>query len=167
MSGPQVDIIGQCPAWSALAGLDDLIEQAAAAALAASGGNVPDDAELSVLLTDDAAMRALNRTWRGIDKATNVLSFPAASLPLSPHLGDIVLAFETIRAEAAREGKTMADHLAHLVVHGVLHLLGHDHETNAQADGMEALERAALARLGIADPYGAGAELTETAAQES
>jgi probable rRNA maturation factor len=113
--------------------------------------------EISVLLTDDAGARELNRAWRGLDKPTNVLSFPAPAVP-SPdgvrHLGDIALAFETVAREADDEGKSPHDHFAHLVVHGTLHLLGHDHETGeGEAVAMEALEIEALARLGIANPY--------------
>jgi probable rRNA maturation factor len=112
--------------------------------------------EISLLLTDDAGMRELNRAWRGLDKPTNVLSFPGSG-PSSPegvrHLGDIALAFETVAREAAEEHKSLADHVAHLIVHGTLHLLGHDHAIDKDAEAMEALEIAALARLGIADPY--------------
>ena len=96
------------------------------------------------------------RTWRGLDKPTNVLSFPGSGSP-SPkgvrHLGDLALAFETLAREAAEEQKSLADHVTHLIVHGTLHLLGYDHEADADAEEMEALEVAALARLGIADPY--------------
>jgi probable rRNA maturation factor len=100
----------------------------------------------------------LNRDWRGKDKPTNVLSFPAMPVTpggaVPPMLGDIALAFETVAAEAALEGKSFDHHLVHLIVHGLLHLLGHDHEDDVQAEAMEALERAALARLAIPDPYG-------------
>lgn len=113
--------------------------------------------ELSLLFTDDASIRTLNREWRGKDKATNVLSFPAFEVvpgdPLPPMLGDIILAFETVSAEAALEGKPFAHHLIHLIVHGLLHLLGHDHENDADADEMEGVERKVLARLAIPDPY--------------
>ena len=103
----------------------------------------------------DAAVRALNRDWRGQDKPTNVLSFPAppASSAGPRHLGDVALAFETLAGEAAQGGKPLAHHAAHLLVHGVLHLLGHDHEDDRAAGAMEALEVAALSELGIADPY--------------
>jgi probable rRNA maturation factor len=113
-------------------------------------------AELSLLLTDDKRIRVVNRDWRGLDKATNVLSFPAAPperIADSPVLGDIVLAYETVAREAQAEGKSLSDHFSHLVIHGLLHLLGEDHETEAEAERMESLEVAALARLGIADPY--------------
>ena len=109
-----------------------------------------------VVLSDDGAVRALNRDWRGKDAPTNALSFPAIPQPDHPGvrpLGDIALAFETLAREAEGERKPLADHVAHLIVHGVLHLLGHDHETEAEAGEMEALEVEALARLGIADPY--------------
>jgi probable rRNA maturation factor len=113
--------------------------------------------ELSLLFTDDASIRTLNRDWRGKDQATNVLSFPAFEVvpgdPLPPMLGDIILAFETVSAEAALEAKPFAHHLIHLIVHGLLHLLGYDHENDAEADEMEGLERKVLARLAIPDPY--------------
>jgi probable rRNA maturation factor len=150
--------------WRALgdlASLRALALQATRAALAVAPVQPNDDAELSLLLTDDKRIRVVNRDWRGFDKATNVLSFPAAPperIAMSPVLGDIVIAFETVEREALAEGKSLADHFSHLVIHGLLHLLGEDHETEAEAQRMEALEVAALARLGIADPY-AGGEL--------
>jgi probable rRNA maturation factor len=116
------------------------------------------------VLSDDDTVRQLNREWRGQDKPTNVLSFPAQELrpggplpqpPLGAPLllGDVVLAAETVAAEASAQGKRVADHLSHLVVHGVLHLLGFDHEAEADAVLMERREVAILAGLGIADPY--------------
>ena len=105
---------------------------------------------LAVLLSDDAALRVLNAQWRGQDKPTNVLSFPA---PEGFGLGDIALAFETVEREAREQGKTLSAHAAHLLVHGFLHLLGYDHETEADAEAMEARERGILAALGVADPY--------------
>jgi probable rRNA maturation factor len=110
-------------------------------------------AELAIVLTDDSAIRELNRDWRGIDKATNVLSFPAKNGGPQPHLGDIVLAFETIEREAESEQKPFAHHLAHLAVHGFLHLLGYDHERDKDARAMEQAERDILRRLKIPDPY--------------
>ena len=104
------------------------------------------------LLTDDAAQAALNREWRAKAGSTNVLSFPAAANPFD-HLGDVSLAFETCAREAAEQGKALHDQASHLLAHGVLHLLGHDHETDTEAGLMEACERAVLARLGIGDPY--------------
>lgn len=113
--------------------------------------------ELSIVFSGDDEIRSLNAGWRGKDKPTNVLSFPAMAWPAPqsppPLLGDIVLALETVTAEAQSESKAFADHLAHLLVHGFLHLCGQDHETPAEAEKMEALERTILARLAIADPY--------------
>lgn len=109
-------------------------------------------AELAIVLTDDSAIRALNRDWRGIDKATNVLSFPTNGA-VARHLGDIVLAFETIVREARSEDKPLAHHLAHLAVHGFLHLVGYDHERPKDALRMENTERRILRQLAIPDPY--------------
>jgi probable rRNA maturation factor len=113
--------------------------------------------ELSVVLNDDAAIRALNRTWRGKDAPTNVLSFPLQAMHAGINaprlLGDIVIAYETTAREAETECKPLQDHLAHLAVHGFLHLLGYDHETKAQAAAMEQLEVSVLARLKVPNPY--------------
>jgi probable rRNA maturation factor len=109
-------------------------------------------AELAIVLTDDPTIRALNRDWRGIDAATNVLSFPAKNTG-GRHLGDIVLAYETIAREARRERKPFAHHLAHLAVHGFLHLAGYDHAGEREALVMEDAERAILRQLAIPDPY--------------
>lgn len=115
------------------------------------------DSEISVKFTSDAEVRELNRTWRGKDKTTNVLSFPMAAedeLAAAPMLGDIVLAHGICAAEAAEQGVAIETHAAHLVVHGALHLLGYDHETSDEdAEEMEKVERQALASIGIADPY--------------
>ena len=105
-------------------------------------------------MTSDAAIHALNLRFRNQDKPTNVLAFPAVDNP-EDHLGDVALAYGVCAAEARAQGKALADHLQHLVTHGVLHLLGYDHETDAEAAEMEGLERQILASLGIADPYGA------------
>ena len=120
-------------------------------ALWSAGGKAAAGA-LTILLADDAALRRLNREFRGKDKPTNVLSFPAAPNP-EGHLGDIAIAYGVTAREAAEGGKSFADHATHLAVHGVLHLLGYDHETEAEAAIMEPLETAILAELGIADPY--------------
>jgi probable rRNA maturation factor len=109
-------------------------------------------AELSLAFTDDTRIHRLNKDFRGKDRPTNVLSFPQESGPL---LGDVILAAETVHREAALAGKPLEDHMAHLIIHGFLHLLGYDHEADADAEAMEALERAALMRLGISDPYAA------------
>ncbi len=127
-------------------------ERAAAAALTA--GKAMGD--VVVLLTDDAEVKTLNARHRGKDQPTNVLSFPGADMPLpgqARHLGDLVLAYETCAAEAEQQGKSLADHLSHLTVHGVLHLLGRDHEDEPDAEAMEAEERTVLASLGVGDPY--------------
>ena len=117
------------------------------------------DAEVSVVLCDDAEIRRLNKQWRGKDKATNVLSFPPPPGPgADRHRGDIVIAFETVAREAVEERKPFDAHLAHMVVHGYLHLAGYDHESDPEAEEMEQLEREILSTLGIADPYAPAAE---------
>ncbi|RUW27407.1 rRNA maturation RNase YbeY [Mesorhizobium sp. M4B.F.Ca.ET.215.01.1.1] len=150
-----IDISIEAGDWPDEAGLTRLVDRAVAAAFAETG--VDGASELSIVFSDDAHIRTLNAGWRGKDKPTNVLSFPAfpfpKGAPLPPMLGDIVLAAETVAREAALEDKPLANHITHLVIHGLLHLLGHDHETDAEAEEMEAIERAALARLAIPDPY--------------
>ena len=145
-----IDIAIEHQAWAAVSDLDALARRAVAAAIAQSEAEIDDDAELSLVLCDDAFIQGLNKTWRGKDKPTNVLSFPTEEPAL---LGDIVIAYETTASEAADEGKTLADHLSHLVVHGTLHLLGFDHDDDAEADEMEQLESRVLTTLGIACPY--------------
>ena len=153
----QIDIAIEAGGWAGEAALRAVAERAAAAVFAALGQDAPEGTELSLLFTDDAHVRVLNRDWRGKDKPTNVLSFPAFEVapgdPVPPMLGDVVLAFETVGAEATLEEKPFDHHLTHLIVHGLLHLLGHDHEDEEDAAIMEGLERAALARLAIPDPY--------------
>ena len=124
-------------------------------ALKQSKAKVTGAAELSVVLTDDAEQRDLNREWRGIDKPTNVLSFPQIEPfgPVSGLIGDIILARETLVREAEEQGVSFDDHFTHLVVHGFLHLLGYDHLDDAEALVMEGLETQILATLGVADPY--------------
>lgn len=144
--------------WPAKSRLSKLVCEAITAATLEIGfARTRPRSELSVVFTDDAAIRVLNARWRGMDKPTNVLSFPATSWDGTGDpprlLGDIVLALETIRREAAEQGKTFDNHLAHLVIHGFLHLAGFDHEADAEAERMEAVERRALARLAIPDPY--------------
>lgn len=154
--GHEIAVLVEDAAWSeALPEAEALAERAAAAALAAEAP-AGEPLEVTVLLTDDAEVRALNARYRGKDRPTNVLSFPAGleALPGEPRLlGDLALAFGTCRREAGEQGKPLAAHLGHLVVHGCLHLLGHDHETEAEAEAMEAREREILAGLGIPDPY--------------
>lgn len=159
--------LNQSAAWkTALPGASVLCRRAAKAAFrAAAAQNDPTrgraEIEVALLLADDDAIRRLNHDFRGQDKPTNVLAFPAledeAAAPGEPlHLGDVALALETCRAEAKEQGKSLADHLAHLVVHGVLHLMGFEHDRPADARQMEALEVAVLGDLGIADPYRGG-----------
>lgn len=154
---PHIDLAQPCAKWRrALPDVARRCSAAARAALARAGRPLSGPTELGIVLAGDARLRRLNREWRGEDKATNVLAFPAlaAAAPGAPLLlGDVVLGFETVAREARRQEKALADHLAHLVVHGVLHLLGFDHERAAAARRMEALETAVLGELGIADPY--------------
>lgn len=145
-----------CPDAAALA------EAAAAAAFGQAAGvaGLPSAQRvvIGVTLADDNEQRRLNNAWRGKDASTNVLAFPVAGPEAPPPgapllLGDVVLALETVSAEAAAQGKPLTDHLSHLVVHGVLHLLGQDHQHPDEAEAMERTETAILARLGVPDPY--------------
>ena len=148
-----LDISVPSPLWRGLPRARPIARETIAAA-AESGG--PSEGDVSLCLADDAALRALNLSWRGIDKPTNVLSFPSAPpdrLGKTTMLGDIALAYETLAREAEDLGVPLADHYRHLLVHGFLHLIGYDHETDAEAERMEALETKILARLGAADPY--------------
>lgn len=146
----QIEIVAASPLWPQ-AEAEETVRRAIAASEALFE---PTDAEVSILLCDDPEIRRLNAQWRGKDSATNVLSFPAAAVQAETHLGDIAIAYETVKKEAADEGKAFLDHLSHLTVHGFLHLLGFDHETDGEAKEMEDMEREILGRLGIADPYG-------------
>jgi probable rRNA maturation factor len=144
-----IDVEVEALTWSdALADAETLAISAATAALDLAGKA----GEVAVLLTDDAAVRDLNARFRGKDQPTNVLSFPALENP-EGLLGDVALAFETCAREAGEQGKTLAAHLQHLVAHGVLHLVGYEHDVDADAQIMEALERRILTALGVADPY--------------
>lgn len=134
--------------WSALGDIDALSRRA----FAAAASEEPAEGLVSLLLTDDGELQQLNRDFRGKDKPTDVLSFPA--LPMDrPLLGDIAVAYGVSARDAAVQGKALADHLTHLLIHGYLHLLGHDHESPDEAGEMEAREIRALAALGIANPY--------------
>jgi probable rRNA maturation factor len=150
-----VDVVVESDGWPPDAALVVLVEEALdTAARRAANGLGP--CEVAVAFADDARVRELNRDFLGKDKPTNVLSFPApavSGLPGPRPLGDIVLARETVAMEAAADGKPLDHHIRHLVVHGFLHLLGYDHETDADADRMEGLETEVLAALGVADPY--------------
>jgi probable rRNA maturation factor len=152
---PRLDLLIEAGDWPPRSKLRSLASRAVRAATAQTGAQLPAPAELSLVFTDDAHIRALNLRFRGKDKATNVLSFSAAAAggARGPLLGDIVLALETIERESAAQGLTFEDHLTHLMVHGFLHLLGYDHETDGEAVVMERLETAILARIGVADPY--------------
>ena len=168
-AAPAIDIVVESPLWKAQRGVRAVLQRAigeAAAMTAMSGGKAAAMAatsggELAIVLTDDSAIRALNRDWRGKDQPTNVLSFPAPAaartLPGQPGevrlIGDIVIAYETVEREARAEQRPFRHHLAHLAVHGFLHLVGHDHVVEAEADAMEALEIAVLARLDVPNPY--------------
>jgi probable rRNA maturation factor len=152
-----VEAVVEDPRWEA-AGIAAVAERAARAALAGAGRD-PDRHEVALLLCDDTRIAALNADFRGKAAPTNVLSWPAfegaAPAPEAEplFLGDLALGYETCAREAAEAGIALADHAAHLVVHGMLHLLGHDHADEAEAGAMEALETRVLVGLGIADPY--------------
>jgi probable rRNA maturation factor len=151
--GIDIDVVVESALWNAEPGSEATLRRAILAAAAAMSTNT---AELAVVLSDDASIQTLNRQWRNIDKPTNVLSFPSGAPRHDGQpvlLGDIVIAYETTAAEARAEGKPFLHHLSHLAVHGFLHLVGHDHETDPEADAMEALEQDILARLDIPDPY--------------
>lgn len=157
----EITVTVACESWlTACSEAGSLAEKAARAVLAAEppeAGGAP--VLLGIVLTDDSEQRALNRVWRGKDASTNVLSFAAADPDEKPPpgapllLGDVVLAFETVAREATERHKPLSDHLSHLVVHGVLHLRGFDHESDAEAAHMEARETEILAELGVPAPY--------------
>jgi probable rRNA maturation factor len=156
---PATEVLVTADCWQAEPGAEAVIHRAIEAAAEIVDADTA-DAELAVMLTDDTGIRTLNRNWRGIDKPTNVLSFPALQPVRArgpddapPMLGDIAIAYETMRREADEEAKPFEHHLSHLAVHGFLHLVGYDHENNDDAEAMEALEREVLAQLGIPDPY--------------
>jgi probable rRNA maturation factor len=153
-SPASVAVVVAAPEWNRrLRAAPRIVRQAARAAL---GSARRPPGELSVVLADNRLSRRLNRTWRGKDKPTNVLSFPAsgdAPRGAPRLLGDVVLAGGVVAAEAEAQGKRLSAHVTHLVVHGVLHLLGHDHERERDAERMEALEIRILRRLGVANPY--------------
>jgi probable rRNA maturation factor len=150
---PSIDIQIQSPLWDA----QPLAAQTVRDAIAAAAATLSTaDNEVSILLTDDKAIRLLNREWRGIDKPTNVLSFPAATTKASirmPLFGDIVMAYETLKRECDDEDRIFLHHLAHLTVHGFLHLIGYDHQVEAQAEEMEGLESKIMTRLQMPDPH--------------
>ncbi|MFY9951788.1 rRNA maturation RNase YbeY [Bradyrhizobium sp.] len=155
---PMTEVLVVADCWHDEPDAETVIQRAVAAAAQIVDQDVG-EAELAVMLTDDAGIRTLNSNWRGIDKPTNVLSFPALqpSGPSGPNdaprmLGDIAIAYETTRKEADEEQKPFDHHLSHLAVHGFLHLIGYDHEKDDDAEAMEALEQEILAQLGIPSP---------------
>jgi probable rRNA maturation factor len=165
-----VDILTESEAWRMLPEAEDIVRRAIAFAatcpptLPRERGRVGSEhhrnAEVSVLLCDDKTIARLNAQWRGQQKPTNVLSFPAPPLQGAVPdekipLGDIAIAYEILAREAEESGKTISEHLSHLVVHGFLHLLGYDHHMDEEAERMERMERDILARIGVADPYAA------------
>ena len=157
--GPTVDLLIESTQWEALPTAEAIIRAAIAGAAKARPVQI-NGAEVSVLLCDDAAIAFLNARWRGHEGPTNVLSFPTPHGEGDPcgvdrpiPLGDIAIAFETTAREAADHGKALPDHLAHLAIHGFLHLLGYDHQIEDEAERMERLERDILAEIGIPDPY--------------
>lgn len=154
---PQILLTVSHGDWGKAATLGAIAKRAIGAAMRAAAMRLAPASEVSILLADDATMRGLNRRWRGINKPTNVLSFPGRDLRpgeiAGPALGDIALARETLVREALEQGKAFADHFAHLIAHGFLHLGGYDHLNEADARVMETIEREALAAIGIADPY--------------
>ncbi len=163
---PQIDVTVALETWStAIADVEDVCQRAAAAALA-QNNRAAAEIEISVLLCDDDTVSRLNSEYRGRAEPTNVLSFPIGCADAGPetHLGDVAIAFETVVAEAASSHLAIVDHLTHLVVHGVLHLLGYDHQSTREAEKMEALEVEILDRLGVADPYAADPNSEEHAA---
>lgn len=163
--GAELDVSVECSEWRRIPKAAALCREAAVATLR-HVGVAGRPVEIAIVLADDGMVRELNRRYRGQDKPTNVLSFPGqeGGLAACPHgpdappamLGDIILASGTVFAEADSQGKPVADHLRHLVVHGVLHLLGFDHEADDEAERMEAVEKTVLGGLGIPDPYDAG-----------
>lgn len=163
----EIDIICGAESWRSVDGLDALTRESVDASLAESGAKLVEGCEVSVSFCDDAEIRELNAEWRGKDKPTNVLSFPTPG-PLSarPLLGDIVISYETVAREAAEQEKTLREHTAHMVIHGFLHLIGYDHETAAEAEVMEGLERRIASRLGLRDPYAGEAAGEEDKAGE-
>lgn len=154
MSTVTADIVIESDLWAS----EPRAEATVSAAISAAAAHSTRGGEVSILLSDDSAVRDINRQFRGLDKPTNVLSFPAANTPatqghLGIHLGDIVIAYETLRRECEAEDRLFLHHLAHLTVHGFLHLIGYDHETDAQADEMEALESRIMTAMNLPDPW--------------
>ncbi len=158
---PRIEFVETEPRWRRALPARKLAREAVVAAAEEAGAQLARGAEMTIHLVGDEAIRDLNKQWRAKDAATNVLSFPASPpdrIASSRLLGDVFVALETLQREAEAEDKPLADHYRHLVAHGFLHLIGYDHETQAEAEAMERIEIRALARLGLPNPY-AGAEL--------
>lgn len=164
-AGPEIAVTVSCESWQVVvADVEETCRRVAAAALGAGAADWPAEdlarCEISLVLSDDAEVQRLNRDYRDQDKPTNVLTFAALDDEDAPQpedgplvLGDVIIAYQTTVSEATNENKTLVQHLSHLVVHGVLHLLGYDHQDDAEAEEMEGLETAVLGALGIPDPY--------------
>ena len=161
-AAPQIDISVQDPEWNAMGDVEDIINKAAQTALTAA--LIPRfaegrDLEVSVVLANDDLMQTLNREYREKDKPTNVLTFASLDdeegLPTEGvlNLGDVILSFQTLEQESQEQGKFLLDHVKHMTVHGMLHLLGYDHETEDDATDMETLEIRILEKLGVQNPY--------------
>ena len=160
MSAVRLEVVVRSALWKRRRTAQSVVKKAVLAA-AKAASTAP--AELAIVLSNDSTIQALNRDWRGKNAPTNVLSFPAApdlsvrsrgkSRQPSPYIGDIVIAYQTTVREAVAEGKPFDHHLAHLAIHGFLHLLGYDHENDSDAKKMESLERRILGRLAVPDPY--------------
>ncbi len=151
-----IDVTIETAGWGEEETLERDIAHVTATAIETANLQTVAGSELSVVLTNDARVRELNHNWRAKDAPTNVLSFPGGDEdepPYGPLLGDIILAYETVAREAAEQEKTFIAHFRHLIVHGLLHLFGYDHQINAEAEEMEALERSILGKLGESDPY--------------
>ena len=159
-----IDLLIEAGDWPSRQKLRPLVRRALKAAVARARPPLMVGAEVSFLFTDDERMQALNRDWRGKDKPTNVLSLPGTPVQrgaFGPALGDIVFAAETVHREAETQGLSFEAHLTHLIVHGFLHLVGHDHEVEDEALVMEGLETAILGDIGVADPYAASGAVDE------
>ena len=159
-SGPKIEVIVGADGWSKILSSFEFIDTAARLALHSSGKKVVDPTHsVAILLSSDNHVRELNKLHRGKDQVTNVLSFPANQLQIAGketepvHIGDIIVGLETIIAESENQNKTIKDHVTHLVIHAVLHILGYNHESEREAKIMENLETDLMKKLGLADPY--------------
>ncbi len=152
-----IDLTLQAGNWVNRSANEKLVSTAVATAVKIANLPIPDEAELSVVLSDNQHVRELNRQWRNIDKPTNVLSFPTTEIQPGEVpdvlLGDIIIAHETVEQEVLQMGKPFNDHFVHLVVHGLLHIFGYDHNNDKNAEIMENIERQCLEALGLPDPY--------------